>query len=226
MVSKNFILFGANSELATTFAEEIVLSNHKVYGISRSVVPYLDEKNQIQIKNYIDYSDKLHDFIKKIDEPYLIFFNGYLAENRPKYLPNQLEIEKTIYANYLTPLNLTNKIFNNHNVKKFVYISSIAAVKPRLKNYIYGLSKKSLEESISRIHSLNYLIIRFGQIETSMSETHNTPPFTLTKKEASKKMIKLLPKKGLQYASVQLLLASILIKLLPTKLLDKIEKML
>ena len=58
-----------------------------------------------------------------------------------------------------------------------------------------------------------------------MSETHNTPPFTLTKKEASKKMIKLLPKKGLQYASVQLLLASILIKLLP-KLLDKIENAL
>ena len=28
-------------------------------------------------------------------------------------------------------------------VKKFIYISSMAAIKPRYKNYIYGLSKKT-----------------------------------------------------------------------------------
>ena len=36
----------------------------------------------------------------------------------------------------------------NTNVKKFIFISSMAAVKPRNKNYIYGLSKKTLEESV------------------------------------------------------------------------------
>jgi len=112
----------------------------------------------------------------------------------------------------------------NTTVKKFIFISSMAAVKPRNKNFIYGLSKKTLEESIRKSGNLNYLIVRFGQIKTKMSQNHNEPPFTLTKDRASLKLLKLIDKKGLRYPSYSLFIISFLIKILPIKLIDKIEK--
>ena len=50
MVAKNFILVGANSELATTFADKLNKNNHKVYGVSRDFIPYLNKNEQLQLK--------------------------------------------------------------------------------------------------------------------------------------------------------------------------------
>lgn len=226
MVTNNFILIGANSEFATTLAEALQKNKHNVYGVSRNTIPYLNKNDQIQLKDYIENSDDILKFIEKINNPYIIFFNGFLAENRPKYSPNYIEIEKTIKANYLIPFNLTNKIHKNMKVKKFIYISSMAAVKPRFKNYIYGQSKKSLEESIIKNKDLNYLILRFGQIKTKMSENHKQPPFTLSKEEASLKLMKSINKKGITYPTIQLLIMALFIKFVPKNFIDKLEEQL
>ena len=224
MVAKNFILIGANSEFATAFADKLIKNNHKVYGVSRAFVPYLNKKEQIQLKNYDEKSTELSYFVETIENPYIVFFNGFLAENRPSYSPTYKEIEETLCANYLTPLSLFNQMCKNTNVKKFIFISSMAAVKLRNKNYIYGLSKKILEESVKKSGNLNYLIVRFGQIKTKMSQNANEPPFTLTKDKASLKLLKLIDKRGLRYPSYSLFIISFLIKILPIKLIDKIEK--
>ena len=109
MVTSNFILVGANSEFATTLAKALQKNKNNVYGVSRNTIPYLNENDQIQLKDYIENSDDILKFIEKINNPYIIFFNGFLAENRPKYSPNYKEIEKTIRANYLIPF-MSNKI--------------------------------------------------------------------------------------------------------------------
>ena len=224
MVAKNFILVGANSEFATSFADILNKNNHKVYGVSREFIHYLKKNEQIQLKNYNEKSTELLSFVKTIESPYIVFFNGFLAENRPSYSPTYNEIEKTIYANYLTPLHLFDQMSKITNAKKFIFISSMAAVKPRNKNYIYGLSKKTLEESVRKSGNLNYLIVRFGQIKTKMSQNHNEPPFTLTKDRASLKLLKLIDKKGIHYPSFSIFIMSFFIKILPIKLIDKIEK--
>ena len=104
MVAKNFILIGANSEFATAFADKLIKNNHKVYGVSREFVPYLNQNEQIQLKNYDEKSTELSYFVETIESPYIVFFNGFLAENRPSYSPTYKEIEETLCANYLTPL--------------------------------------------------------------------------------------------------------------------------
>lgn len=224
MVTSNFILIGANSELASEFAKELKSKKQHIYGVSRKNIPYLLDDNQIQLTNYTEDKESLIKFIKNIDNPYIIFFNGFLAENRPIYYPNFKEISETINANYLVPIELTNQINEHLDIKKFIYISSIAAIKPRNKNYIYGLSKKNLEEYIMRFENLNFLILRFGQIRTRMSSNHKTPPFTMSKKEASKRLYKKLDKNGVIYPTVSLYLISLVIKLLPTKFIDFLEK--
>ena len=117
MVAKNFILIGANSEFAATFADKLIKNNHKVYGVSREFIPYLNQNEQIQLKNYNEKSTELLYFVETIESPYIIFFNGFLAENRPSYSPTSNEIEKTIYANYLTPLHLLIKCVKIQTLK-------------------------------------------------------------------------------------------------------------
>ena len=65
---KNFILIGANSELATSFAEELKLNKFNIYSISRKVVPYLSENNQIQLEDYIENCKDILSFIKNIED--------------------------------------------------------------------------------------------------------------------------------------------------------------
>ena len=57
-----------------------------------------------------------------------------------------------------------------------------------------------------------------------MSENHSDPPFTLNKPEAASLIIKFLEKEGILYPTIGLKMMAILIKFLPSKLLDFIEK--
>ena len=100
----------------------------------------------------------------------------------------------------------------------------MAAVKPRRKNYIYGLSKRSLEESIKKIKGVDFLIIRFGQIDTNMSKDHKKAPFSYQKDEASSALLKKIERKGLLYANTFLFVVSIFLRLLPSNVINYLEK--
>ena len=69
-----------------------------------------------------------------------------------------------------------------------------------------------------------FLILRFGKIRTQMSEGHSNPPFTLNRSEAASLIIKFIEKEGVLYPTIGLRMMAIFIKLMPTKLLDLIEK--
>ena len=98
----------------------------------------------------------------------------------------------------------------------------MAAVKPRYKNYIYGLSKRKLEEGIKYLDLPSYLIIRYGKVITKMSEDHKNPPFTLTVNDAASYLYKNINKTGIQYPKLGLKILSIVIKLLPGRIIKKI----
>ena len=100
----------------------------------------------------------------------------------------------------------------------------MAAVKPRRKNYIYGLSKKSLEESVKKIRGIDFLIIRFGQIQTNMSNDHKKAPFSYEKDEASRALLKKIERTGLLYANTSLFMMSIFLRILPSVVINYLEK--
>ena len=146
-----------------------------------------------------DYA-KIKREIEKLSNVIVVFFNGHLSENRDQYSPNLKEIIKTDEINFTIPYYLSLNLNNDlSNIKKFVYISSMAAVKPRYKNYIYGLSKRKLEEGIKYLELPSYLIIRYGKVITKMSEDHKNPPFTLTVNDAANYLYKNIIKTGIQY---------------------------
>ena len=217
---KEIILVGSSSELAVEFNEKLEgNSGFKTHTISSK----LDSKPNLLVNGYFDDSDKISTYISKLENPYIIFFNGYLRENRPKYYPDLDEIFETFKINFRTPLFLTAKIAKESRDAKFIYISTFAAIKSREKNFVYGMSKAMLEKNIVK-KNINYLFLRFGKIKTKMSEDHADPPFTLSKSKAASLIIKFLDKEGILYPTIGLKIMSAIIKILPSKLLDLIEK--
>ena len=133
----NIVLIGADSEIAKEFKKIAVENSDNVLSISRN-----NDISDVKIDDYLLNTKEIVNKIKKIDRPIVIFFNGFLAENRPVKFPTEEEIFKTEKINLLIPYLLTREIKKEINIKKFIYMSSIAAIKPRMKNYIYGLAKK------------------------------------------------------------------------------------
>ena len=99
---------------------------YNIYCISRSFISEVSKSNQLVVTDYLKESDKIIKFIDQVDNSYVIFFNGYLAENRKKQYPNFEEIKKTIFINYSIPLTITKHLSKSKKINKFIYISSMA----------------------------------------------------------------------------------------------------
>ena len=218
----NIVIFGGSSEIATELNNILSSKNHKNFTISRRNSSHKDSDSLI-VNNYLEDYPKIKREIEKLSNVIVVFFNGHLSENRDQYSPNLKEIIKTDEINFTIPYYLSLNLNNDlSNIKKFVYISSMAAVKPRYKNYIYGLSKRKLEEGIKYLELPSYLIIRYGKVITKMSEDHKNPPFTLTVNDAANYLYKNINKNGIQYPKLGLKILSIVIKVLPGRIIKKI----
>lgn len=218
MNNSNYVLIGSSSELSKEFVR---LSDDKnFYTVSTKD---FSSNNHLQISDYVNDIELIASFISKVNNPTVIFFNGFMAENRPKQYPTIEEINKTLKVNYFLPLFLTKEIDEKINVKKFVYISSFAAIKPRNKNFIYGHSKRLLEETIASLNLNSYLFFRFGKINTNFSIGHNTSIFDLEVSQAAKAIVKHIDRKsGIIYPNYLTKLLSILFYIIPLKIINKL----
>ena len=155
MKVENIAIIGGSSELAKSFINLVDTKKFNVFSISRTVNSEMKQNSYLKVDDYILDSEKIINFLDNKKNLKIIFFNGFLAENRATQIPTSEEVSKTDFINFQVPYVLTRTFENNlKNVDKYIYISSMAAVKPRYKNYIYGLSKMKLETSIKFLKSL------------------------------------------------------------------------
>ena len=164
---QNIVTIGSSSEISQCFYKQATSKDFLVHTISRID---LKTSNHLRISDYINEVEKIKLFLSNIENPIIIFFNGFLAENRDLAEPTIDEINKTDYVNYQIPYFLSKSLSENKDIKKFIFISSIASVRPRYKNYIYGLSKYKLEKSLRFLNLSKYLVLRFGKIKTKRLE--------------------------------------------------------
>jgi len=224
MVKNDVVVIGSSSEIGTEFIKTCIDNSENVITISRNTNIETQGHRHLKINDYLSDYEDIKNLIKKLHNPVLIFFNGYLAENRDLYNPTEDEIVKTDKINFVIPYSLSQKLNDElNNISKYVYISTMAAIKPRYKNYIYGLSKKKLEESVNYLNLPSLLIIRFGKVTTKMSKNHSDPPFTLSSRDAAYYLYKKLDSNGIKYPHFGLLFIANLIKLLPLRVLKKIK---
>jgi dTDP-4-dehydrorhamnose reductase len=215
-LKENIVIIGSSSELAVEFIKICIKNNRSVMTISRNEGTV---KEHLKVSNYLDDSQQIYDFCENIKNATIVFFNGYLKENRPIEVPNNQEIGQTDYINFQIPYSVTVKLKDIKTINKFVYISSIAAIKSREKNYIYGLSKFKLEKAIMHLNINTFLILRFGKIKTRMSMNHKSPPFTLPKEKAARILYDKLGCSGIVYGNLGLRIIANILKILPKRIL-------
>ncbi len=223
MKKENIVVIGSSSEVANGFIKLIDKKGFNIYLVSRG-----DNRTQqnsfLKVDDYIADSEKIINFLAEKNNLKVIFFNGFLAENRISQIPTNEEINKTDFINFQVPYVLTRTFENNlKNINKYIYISSMAAVRPRHKNYIYGLSKRKLETSIKFLNPKEYLFIRFGKIITNMSKDHKDPPFVMTPESAGNFILKNLNSNGIIYPKFQLKVISYILKIIPFRLLKYLK---
>lgn len=224
MVKKSFIIFGASSEIALSFKQLCLKDGHTTLSITQNNNFDSLDSSIIKVKNYIDDFKAIKVKLQDYENIHIIFFNGALYENRPIQFPSEEQIKMTEYINYTIPLELTKKLNAQiPGIQKFIYISSMAAVKYRYKNYIYGQNKRKLEKSIQDLNLNSYLIMRFGKVLTKMSEGHKNPPFTLSNTKAAKLLIKKIKYQGLVYPNFGLFVISVLLTLTPKRVINKLN---
>ena len=143
-----------------------------------------------------------------------------LIFNRGDY-PDDMDYIQLIESFYLTE----DEVFNNvrtWDVEKFIYISSLAVEKLRYKNYIYGYTKNILEKKIQKL-GVDYLILRFGMIRTTMSAGHQGFGLALNKNKAAKLIFNNIRKKGIIYPNIATKLIGLFLKIFPVKLIDRLR---
>lgn len=221
MVNKNIAIIGGSSEIAIAFKKLCIDQGINCLVFTRKLI---NNSSYIKINDYLKESDEIIKNLMNLKNLKIIFFNGALYENRPIKFPTEQEIALTKLINYEIPIELTKKINKElKNIEKYVYISSMAAVKLREKNYIYGNFKKILEIDIKSLGLPSYLILRFGKVFTRMSEGHKTPPFSMTSVQAANAILKNLNKENIQYGNLGLLVISLIIKITPSKVISLLK---
>ena len=145
-MQKDIILIGSSSELAKEFFKLInEIKSFKVHTISSK-----KELNpDLLVNEYIENIDSISEYVNTFEKPYIIFFNGYL-ENRPSYFPSDEEIFDTFKINFLIPSLITKNVAKKNKNTKFIFISTIAAIKSREKTTFTELPNR-LQKNVSKI---------------------------------------------------------------------------
>ena len=98
----------------------------------------------------------------------------------------------------------------------------MAVEKLRYKNYIYGYTKNILEKKIQKL-GVDYLILRFGMVRTTMSAGHQGFGLALNKNKAAELIFNNIRKKGIIYPNIPTKLIGLFLKIFPVKLINRLR---
>ena len=187
-------------------------------GFSQNIDDLFTERGEI----YFSFNYENRNQLNEISD--IILLNGYIGKNNHP-------VEKIVQINLSIPLALISHL-EDSNLKNITYtvISSLAASRPRDKNYVYGLSKYMLEESLLSRPTGRYIIFRSGFIRTKMTKDHKEPPFSKNPEQVAEKIINSIKNNqkiiSSKYSSFQVMFLFYIFKVIPLYILNTIERKL
>ena len=96
MKVENIAIIGGSSELAKSFINLVDTKKFNVFSISRTVNSEMKQNSYLKVDDYILDSEKIINFLDNKKNLKIIFFNGFLAENRATQIPTSEEVVKQI----------------------------------------------------------------------------------------------------------------------------------
>ncbi len=246
-MSKNILIFGANSDIMQEFARINALEeSNNFFLIGRDIerIKILKDDLIVRGAKSVDFLSadlseikNIENIMSEVSKKFSIIDVCIIAQGS---LTNQIKAENDIdYFFYEARLNSLSymcitleliKVFGVDKIKNIVFITSVAGDRIRQSNYIYGTFKSSLSSFLSGLrHKYYNKEINFIEIKPGFTKTKMTKEFkkNLLWSEPSviandiKKAI--LHNKKVVYSPFWWKFIMLIIKLLPTFIFNKLK---
>ena len=241
-MSNVILVIGANSDIAKEVSKLYLKNNSFLYLLSSNEKELQNFENRIfnnkNIKiDKIDYNKNtfLSEYLNKIEKKpdTVLIANGYIGNN---LIFSTNELRKILSINFIDVANnieQTIKYFLNNKINgKIAVITSVAGIKGRAKNYIYGSAKSALITYLSglrqKYHSKNISIttIILGFVNTKMlrnSENKTSNFLTSEPKKISINIFNAIQKRQDLYFPIKWRLIMAILKIIPENIFKKLK---
>lgn len=236
---KTFLIIGANSDIAKATVLQylklfpdslIILASRNVDELNNFISNNNIQNNCITIFYDVENFKSAKAFVKNLPaKPNLVLYAAGVLYNNDEYFEDISKFEISVNVNYTGAVAIINELVSDSNpyLKKIIGLSSIAGLKGRKSNYIYGSSKSGFHQYLFGLRQ--YLknrdicvqAITPGVVNTKMTKNVVKPGITVSADIVAKCILN--NKKSFEiYPNIIWMAIGNLIKILPQKLISKI----
>lgn len=236
------VVFGGKSDIAHSILENLSLSaDSEVILIGREISSHLFAHVQkgvttvpleADFKNISLAKEIVDDIFNSRDVDLAIFAYATLPVEDLQMQENVLE--EVFQINSLSQIILLNRVAELMRRQKhgqILCISSIASLRPRKRNFVYGASKSAVDfysrglQRVCREDNVFLTILRPGFVRTKMTHGMSPAPFATTRLQVAKSTTRALKKKArVAYSPRYLKGVMGIIRILPEKVFWLIDK--
>lgn len=236
---KNVLIIGASSDLAIELAKIFASNGHNIVLASRNIEKL--KKTSIDIINKFSVECNFYEFDININEPHSLLnklekFPDILISTIGLNQKNQFTVsdfELILSTNFLR-LALFIEYFISQSEKNKLYssiliTSSIAGIRGRAVNYIYGSAKSALTEYLSGLRQkynerLHIMTIIPGYIKTqSLPKDISSKFLCISSEKMANKIFKAFKYKREIVYSPYWFIISIILKMIPEQIFKKLK---
>ena len=193
MYKDSFLIIGANSDIAKATAIKYINEHRNGHLIlagrnTESLKQFVKDHN-VEAKSTVLFFDvtDLHSakgFIEKLPcKPKWIMYAAGVLYNNEECIADIEKNKENIYVNYLAAVNIINALTNDHNpnLERIIGISSIAGLRGRKSNYLYGSAKSGFHQYLFGLRQdlkdrgILVQAITPGVVDTKMTTHINKP---------------------------------------------------
>jgi len=240
--SKSFstvVLIGSTSEIGIAILSKLnYTSTSKIVFIGRKVPKQTIYSTSNQEVEFIECdlleNEAVNNALKSLEKlnsiDLVIVAAGYLPLENQEF--NCLEVHKALMINAVSiPLIIASvmKIMQYQTSGKILLISSVAAMRPRIRNFTYGASKNTADFfTVGLINKFRnsktrVKILRPGFVYTKLTRDFKPAPFAISSQEVAKIAVQgIFKKQEVIYAPKKLRVVMLILKILPRSIFNRL----
>ena len=239
---QSILVLGGKSDLAISILEGMPLSDSaEIHLLGRNILSLnLEDKFkgakinlvEIDFKDVEEVEAKIKSIFTGSDIDLVIFAYSILGSEKLQL--NKELFSEVLFNNFYTQalaLNLVNTEMCKQLHGQILLISSVAGMRPRKRNFVYGTSKFGVDLIAQGLQKHNVgknvflTILRPGFVKTRMTEGMPPAPFATDRNSVAKIAVEALKKhKRIVYTPKYLLIVMFILKLLPEKIFRLIDR--
>lgn len=239
-IPQSVLIVGGNSEIAMAILEKlmglnrlerVILLTQDGVWIHKSRFTSIDKTGRVEFSIFAMSDFILNEVFEGKAIDVCVIATGYLPKDDQIRSEN---VEKSINANSLVPIQYTDSIATHmerqgHGL--IIGLSSIAAVRIRPSNWVYGMTKSLFDMYLQNLilklenSGVRILIVRPGMVRTRMSKHLKEVPFAINAEEVADQVVKnLLHPSGVLWVPPILRIFALFLRVLPRFVLKILER--